>query len=57
METILAIMLFAAVMLAAARTSSRTRHAPQHRDGLTVADIEARLRVEARSRVPIGARW
>lgn len=57
METIFAITLFAAVMLAAALTSSRPRHAPQHREGLAVASIEARLRAEARSRVPIGARW
>lgn len=50
METIFAITLFAAVMLAAIAATSRT---PRRHQGPTVAEIQARLAAEQRTFVPL----
>ncbi|MFF0612459.1 hypothetical protein ACFYUD_27715 [Nocardia tengchongensis] len=46
MDLILAITMAATVMLAAALSSSGTTHPAQHRSGVGVADIRARIAAE-----------
>ncbi|WP_162958193.1 hypothetical protein [Nocardia yunnanensis] len=57
MDFLFALTLVAAVMLAAVLSASRTGCSSQHRAGLRVADIEARLAAEReRTDTPVG-RW
>lgn len=57
MEVVLAVTLAATVMLAAALRSSRTTHPAQHRAGVDVTDIAARLAAERERTYLPARRW